>query len=401
MNVVYDILDKKLNQIKNNGSYRIFTPINRVAKNFPKAIHCGSGKEITIWCSNDYLGMGQNKLAIDFMVDSVDKFGVGAGGSRNIGGTNEVHNMLEREMASLHNKDAALIFPTGYGSNDVTLACLSRLLPECVFISDEKNHASIINGLRQSSNTRKMIFKHNDLQNLEEVLQSINIDTPKIVIFESVYSMDGDVAPIKEIVALAKRYNAITYLDEVHAIGIYGEEGAGYANKLNISNEIDIIQGTFAKAYGVIGGYIAGNSILVDAVRSFGNGFIFTTSLPPAIVATILHNVQYLRNSNHERDLLLYKTITLRHLMEENNIPLMSSSTTHVLPILIGSTVAATEISKYLLEKHDIYIQAINSPTVAVGTERLRINASPNHTEEEITYLIKALKEALQYFKII
>lgn len=400
MNKIYDALNQQLEKIKNNGSYRTFVPINRIANNFPKAIHATSKKEITLWCSNDYLGMGQNQLSINFMTESVSKFGVGAGGSRNIGGTNEVHNALEIEMALLHNKESAIIFPTGYGSNDVTLACLSRLLPNCVFISDEKNHASIINGLRQSTKTDKRVFKHNDLESLENILKSIDYNQQKIIIFESIYSMDGDIAPIKEIVKLAKKYNAITYLDEVHAIGIYGQEGSGYANKLGVSDEIDIIQGTFAKAYGVIGGYIAGNSILVDAIRSFGNGFIFTTSLPPAIVATILYNVRYLRHNNTERKLLLENTAMLRSLMIKNNIPLMSSSTTHVLPVLIGNSSIATSISKFLLENHNIYIQAINSPTVALGTERLRINASPNHNVEDMQYLIHALKNSFKHHNI-
>ena len=400
MNVIYSILSHKLKEIKKNGSYRVFTPINRIANHFPKAIHGESGKEITIWCSNDYLGMGQSSTAIRAMIENVSHFGVGAGGSRNIGGTNQIHNALEIEMADLHQKDAALIFPTGYSSNDVTLACLSRLLPDCVFISDEKNHASIVNGLRQSSGTKKYIFKHNDVNDLDSILRTIDITQPKIIVFESIYSMDGDVAPIVEIVELARKYNALTYLDEVHAMGMYGAEGSGYANKLEISNEIDIIQGTFAKAYGVIGGYIAGNQILIDAIRSFGNGFIFTTSLAPATVATILHNVQYLRHSDKERCSLLEKTNELRQMMIDNNIPLMSSSTTHILPVLIGDSDVGTRVSGYLLKHHNIYIQAINSPTVSKGTERLRINISPYHTREDMVELINALKDTLRHYNL-
>jgi 5-aminolevulinate synthase len=394
------MLARKLEEMKSSGSYRVFTPINRIANFFPKAIHAESGKEITIWCSNDYLGMGQSKVAINAAIKSINNFGVGAGGSRNIGGTNQIHNMLENEMASLHNKESSLIFPTGYSSNDVTLACLSRLIPECIFISDEKNHASIVNGLRQSAKTKKYIFKHNDLNDLEKILKNIDAALPKIIVFESIYSMDGDVAPIVEIVELAKKYNALTYLDEVHAIGMYGVEGSGYANKLGVSDKIDIIQGTFAKAYGVIGGYIAGSNVFIDAIRSFGNGFIFTTYLAPATVATILHNVQYLRCSDKERNDLLDKTNELRIMMKNNNIPLMPASTTHILPVLIGDSDVATKVSRYLLEQHNIYIQAINSPTVSIGTERLRINASPYHSTDDMKALIKALKDTLQHYNL-
>jgi 5-aminolevulinate synthase len=396
MERIYNTLANKLAEIKNEGSYRIFTEINRIAENFPKAIHVETNKDVTMWCSNDYLGMGQDRGAIETMIYNISKFGVGAGGSRNIGGNNSIHLMLEKEMASLHNKESALIFSTGYSSNDVTLACLSRLLSDCVFISDEKNHASIINGLRQSSNAIKYIFKHNDMGHLESILKTIDSNLSKIIIFESIYSMDGDTAPIDKIVYLAQKYGALTYIDEVHAVGIYGDEGAGYANKMDLSDQIDIIQGTFAKAYGVIGGYIAGNKILIDAIRSFGSGFIFTTSLPPASVAAILYSVQHLRINSGKRDKLLQNTSILRDKMVNNRLPLMQSSNTHILPVLIGNPKLATSITRYLLDKYNIYIQAINSPTVAIGTERLRINASPCHSLADIDYLILALKESLQ-----
>lgn len=401
MNNIHDILNSSVTKLKENGSYRVFNKINRIADRFPKAIHVESKKEITIWCSNDYLGMGQNKLVRHAMIDAINNFGVGSGGSRNIGGSNSLHFELEHEMADFHKKDAGLIFPTGFSSNDVTLSCLAKLLKKCVFLSDEMNHASIINGLCQNSDTEKLVFKHNDCEHLESLLSQIPIETPKIIIFESVYSMDGDVAPIQKICALAKKYKALTYLDEVHAVGLYASDGSGIASKLGISNQVDIIQGTFAKAFGVIGGYIVSNQIIIDAVRSFGTGFIFTTSLQPSTVAGILASVRYLRTSDTERKQLHDKTNLLRHLMLTNNIPLMNCSTTHILPVKIGNSELCTKVANNLLKEHSIYIQPINSPTVPTGTERLRINASPFHTDEDIYYLVHSLKTTLSQYKLI
>ena len=401
MDNIHVILNGAVARLKDNGSYRIFNKINRIADRFPKATHADSGKEVTIWCSNDYLGMGQNRLVRQTMIDAINNFGVGSGGSRNIGGSNSLHFELEQEMADFHKKDAGLIFPTGFSSNDVTLSCLANLLKKCVFLSDEMNHASIINGLCQNSSTEKRVFKHNDCKHLELLLSEIPFEIPKIIVFESVYSMDGDVAPIQEICALAKKYNALTYLDEVHAVGLYSSDGSGIASALGVSDQVDIIQGTFAKAFGVIGGYIVSNQIIIDAVRSFGTGFIFTTSLQPSTVAGVLASVRYLRTSGSERKQLHDKTRLLRHLMLTNNIPLMNCSTTHILPVKIGNSELCTKVANNLLKEHSIYIQPINSPTVPIGTERLRINASPFHTEDDIHYLIQLLKITLSKYNLI
>lgn len=398
---IYKTLSNSVNSLKEKGAYRVFNKINRVADRFPRAIHVDTNKEITIWCSNDYLGMGQNKFVRYAMIDAINNYGAGAGGSRNIGGSNSLHSELEQEIANFHNKESGLIFPTGFASNDVTISCLTKLLKNCVFLSDEMNHASIINGMCQNSGIDKRVFKHNDCQHLETLLKAIPRDQPKIIIFESVYSMDGDIAPIMEICNLAKKYNALTYLDEVHAVGLYGSNGAGMAAKLGLSNQIDIIQGTFAKAFGVIGGYIVGNLIIIDAIRSFGTGFIFTTALQPSTVAGILAAVKHLKTSDEERIKLHEKTNKLRNLMKQNNIPLMECSTTHILPVKIGNSQLCTKVANHLLTEFSIYIQPINSPTVPEGTERLRINASPHHTEDDINHLIKSLTLTLRKYKLI
>lgn len=399
-NGIHNILENALDKLKNNGSYRVFNKVDRVVNKFPKAVHVDSNKEITIWCSNDYLGMGQNAIVRSAMITALNTFGAGAGGSRNIGGSSSLHFDLEKEMADYHKKEAGLIFPTGFSSNEVSLSCLSKLLQDCIFLSDEMNHASIINGIRQNPGTKKIVFRHNDCEHLENLLQGIPPDTPKIIVFESVYSMDGDVAPIQRICDLAKKYNALTYLDEVHAVGIYGKGGAGMASELGVSHKIDIIQGTFAKAFGVIGGYIVGNNTIIDAIRSFGTGFIFTTSLQPSTVAGILASVRYIRKNDSARITLQEKTMLLRLLMLENNIPLMKCSTTHILPVQIGNSTLCTQVAATLLKEFAIYIQPINSPTVPVGTERLRINASPFHTENDIYHLIKSLRHTLLKYNL-
>jgi len=310
------------------------------------------------------------------MFDSIKKYGAGSGGSRNIGGTHHQCVLLESSIANWHNKDSALIFPTGYGSNDATLQCLLRLMPDCIVFSDELNHASIVNGIR-STKADRVIFQHNDVVHLESLLAKQPIDRPKIIVFESIYSMDGDIAPICEISALAKKYNAITYLDEVHAIGMYGPRGAGISAEFGVEN--DIIQGTMAKAIGMIGGYIAGSAGLIDCIRSFASGFIFTTSLPPSTVSTCYASIEYLKTSDQERKDLHQKTKMLRKALMNARISVMESSETHILPILVGDALKCKAAAKCLLKKHGIYLQPINSPTVPIGTERFRVNVTPNH----------------------
>lgn len=333
------------------------------------------------------------------MHEALDAYGAGSGGSRNIGGSHALYGQLEQSLADWHGKEAALVFPTGFGSNDATLQCLLRELPDCVVISDERNHASIINGIRSTSNERH-IFRHNDLEHLEQLLQTYSHDRPKIIVFESIYSMDGDVAPVREIVALAKRYNALSYLDEVHAVGMYGPRGAGVAAELGIAEQVDIIQGTMAKAIGVIGGYITASSVIIDAVRSFATGFIFTTSLPPAVTAGCLKSIEHLKRSDVERQRLHAHTAKLRGKLLEQDIPVMPCSRTHILPVLIGDAERCKAAAGRLLQTHHIYLQPINFPSVAVGTERFRVNATPNHSDEQIEQLAFALRETFEHFAI-
>lgn len=393
-------LAEKLDKLRRDGQYRTFIEINRHANAYPKATRRaadGSGQQVTVWCSNDYLGMSQHPKVVEAMHRAIDEYGAGSGGSRNIGGTHAHYSALEASLAEWHRKEAALVFPTGYSSNDATLRCLLRLLPDPIVLSDELNHASIINGICSTKAERKT-FRHNDVAHLEELLSSQPLDRPKIVVFESVYSMDGDVAPIEEIVKLAHEYNALTYLDEVHAIGMYGPRGAGIAAELNVDHLVDIIQGTMAKGIGVIGGYITGSTTLVDAVRSFASGFIFTTSLPPAVVAACHASVEHLKTSTAERDALQSKTAHLRTALEGAGIEVMPCSTTHVLPVLVGDAELCKQSAARLLDLHGIYLQPINSPTVPVGTERFRVNVTPNHSDEDITHLVRALDEVFTHF---
>ncbi|WP_003980866.1 5-aminolevulinate synthase [Streptomyces rimosus] len=341
--------------------------------------------------------MSQHPKVVEVMHRAIDEYGAGSGGSRNIGGTHAHYSALEASLAEWHHKEAALVFPTGYSSNDATLRCLLRLLPDPIVLSDELNHASIINGICSTKAERKT-FRHNDVAHLEELLAGQPLDRPKIVVFESVYSMDGDVAPIEEIVKLAHEFNALTYLDEVHAIGMYGPRGAGIAADLNVDHLVDIIQGTMAKAIGVIGGYITGSTTLIDAVRSFASGFIFTTSLPPAVVAACHASVEHLKTSTAERDALQSKTAHLRTALEGAGIEVMPCSTTHVLPVLVGDAELCKQSAARLLDLHGIYLQPINSPTVPVGTERFRVNVTPNHSDEDIAHLVRALDEVFTHF---
>ncbi|CDH19849.1 5-aminolevulinate synthase [Xenorhabdus bovienii str. kraussei Quebec] len=396
-----EILSRKIVELKESDQYREFVILNRIRGQYPLARINNSNNEkpVVVWCSNDYLGMSQNPVVVEAMHRAIDLFGAGSGGSRNIGGSHYHYEALESSLAEWHNKESALVFPTGYGSNDATLQCLLRLLENCIVFSDELNHASIINGIR-STKVERIKFRHSDTKHLEKLLTEQPYERPKIIVFESVYSMDGDIAPIKEIIDLAKKYNALTYLDEVHAIGIYGPRGSGIAADLGIADSIDIIQGTMAKGIGVIGGYITASDSIIDAVRSFAPGFIFTTSLPPAIVAACYASVEYLKTSSIERESLNKKTEILREYFNNAGIPIMHSSETHILPVLIGDAKKCKAAARKLLEKHNIYLQPINSPTVSVGTERFRVNITPNHSEEQIIQLTNALIEVFFLFDI-
>ncbi|WP_410680003.1 5-aminolevulinate synthase [Citrobacter braakii] len=382
------LLSKKLSDLKASGQYRTFVTLNRICGQYPLAqLEGGDERPVIVWCSNDYLGMSQHLVVRQAMHDAIDRYGAGSGGSRNIGGSHGIFSQLERSLADWHSKEAALVFPTGFSSNDATLQCLLREIPDCVVISDEKNHASIINGIRATS-TERQVFRHNDLDHLEESLARYPLERPKIVVFESVYSMDGDISPMAEIVDIAKQYNALTYLDEVHAVGMYGPRGAGLAAQLGIADKVDIIQGTMAKAIGVIGGYITGAQWLIDAVRSFSTGFIFTTSLPPVVAAGCLASIEHL------------KTQQLRQALDSLDIPVMSCSSTHVLPVLVGDAIKCKEAAERLLSVHGVYLQPINFPSVAAGTERFRVNVTPNHTDEQVTHLAEALREVFEHFDI-
>lgn len=394
------LLNEQLSGLKAAGQYRTFVTLNRICGQYPLARLEGSdGEPVVVWCSNDYLGMSQHPVVRGAMHEAIDVYGAGSGGSRNIGGSHGLYDQLERSLADWHAKEAALVFPTGFSSNDATLQCLLRQIPDCVVISDEKNHASIINGIRATS-TERHVFRHNDVAHLVALLAQYPRERPKIVVFESVYSMDGDVAPIAEIVALARQHNALTYLDEVHAVGMYGPRGAGLAAHLGIADQVDVIQGTMAKAIGVIGGYIAGAQWMIDAVRSFATGFIFTTSLPPAVTAGCLASLEHLKEESGARERLHAQTRRLRQVLAARRIPVMACSTTHVLPVLVGDAGKCKAAAERLLRVHGVYLQPINFPSVAVGTERFRVNATPNHSDAQIDQLAEALDEVFAHFDI-
>ena len=379
--------------LKNQGNYRVFNDIERKAGDFPKALrHSGQViDEVVVWCSNDYLSMGQHPKVVEAMRDAIGRVGCGAGGTRNISGTSHYHVLLERELCNLHKKSGALLFSSGYCANEASLSTLGRL-PNCTFFSDEKNHASIIYGIRAAANNgaKKKIFRHNDLAHLEQLLKAEPPDGARVIVFESLYSMDGDFAPIKEIAALAKKHNAMTYLDEVHAVGIYGGRGAGVAERQGAMAEIDIIQGTLAKAFGVIGGYITADWELVDFIRSYAPGFIFTTAIPPAAAAGAFAALRHLKDSEIERSALRRNAERLKTLLRRAQLPILDSPS-HIIPIIVGDAVLCRVASEMLMDEYGIYVQHINYPTVAKGTERLRICPSPLHTDEMADKLVHAL----------
>jgi len=391
-----------IKSIKNEGRYRVFIDILRKSKSFPNAAWFEEGKntpeDITVWCSNDYLGMGQNPLVLNAMKDAIDKCGAGSGGTRNISGTTHYHVELEKELASLHGKESSLLFTSGYISNEATLSTLASTLKGCIVFSDELNHSSMIQGIR-ASGAKKVIFKHNDVDDLNKKIKDFDNDVPKVIAFESVYSMDGDIAPIIEISQIAKENNALTYLDEVHAVGMYGSQGGGISEELKINSEIDIIEGTLAKAYGVMGGYITGSKYLVDTVRSYSSGFIFTTSLPPSIVAGGLASIKYLKNNDEERKKHKYIVNLLKKKLCEENIPIIKNPS-HIVPVKVGNPILCKRASDLLLSKYKIYVQPINYPTVPRGTERLRITPTPLHSEDMVNNLVDSIKKVWKNLNI-
>ena len=388
----YDIFFKTaVSRLRNEQRYRVFADLERIAGRFPHAVwHSPDGRrEVVIWCSNDYLGMGQHPKVIGAMAETAERLGAGAGGTRNIAGTNHPLVELEHELADLHRKQAALVFTSGYVSNQTGIATIARLIPDCLILSDEFNHNSMIEGVRQSG-CEKQIWCHNDVDHLERLLQAAGQDRPKLIVFETVYSMDGDVAPTQRICDLAERYGAMTYADEVHAVGMYGARGAGVADRDGVMDRIDVLEGTLAKAFGCMGGYIAGNSILIDAVRSYAPGFIFTTALPPPICAAATAAIRHLKASNWERARHQQRAGRVKAVLELAALPVMPSDT-HIVPVLVGDPERCKAASDLLLTEHGIYIQPINYPTVPRGTERLRITPSPYHDDT----LVDALAEAL------
>lgn len=381
-----------VNNLKKEGRYRVFGDIERSVGQHPIVYDHKRKKEITIWCINDYLGMSQHPEVIAAANNANKCMGVGSGGTRNIGGTHHPIVELEEELADLHQKEAGLIFTSGYISNDASISTLAKLLPNCVMFSDQDNHASIIEGISRG-NAEKYIYRHLDVEDLENKLKLVDINRPKLILFESVYSMDGCISPIEQICDLADKYNALTYIDEVHAVGLYGKRGGGICEQLGCMNRLSIIEGTLAKGFGVIGGYITGSKLLIDAIRSYAAGFIFTTSLPPSLAAAATVSIRYLKNNNKERDALQNNAKKLKQKLREAKIPFIENDS-HMVPVMVNDPILSKQISEILLDKFSIFVQHINYPTVARGSERLRITPTPLHTDEMIDELVYALKFA-------
>ncbi|MCE2730079.1 MAG: 5-aminolevulinate synthase [Sphingomonadaceae bacterium] len=395
VSVNYDaVFEKAIDRLHAEGRYRVFIDILRNKGNYPNA-RCFAGhngpKDITVWCSNDYLCMGQHPKVITAMEDALHDVGAGSGGTRNIGGNTHYHVELEHELADLHGKDGALLFTSGYVSNDATLSTLAKVLPGCIIYSDELNHASMIAGIRNAG-CEKRVWRHNDLAHLEELLAADDPEAPKLIAFESVYSMDGDVAPIAAVCDLADKYNALTYCDEVHAVGMYGARGGGISERDEVADRVTIIEGTLGKAFGVMGGYIAADQKIIDVIRSYAPGFIFTTSLSPVLVAGVLASVRHLKASSEERTAQHANAAMLKTLFADAGLPVMVSNT-HIVPLMVGDPVKAKKVSDILLAEYGVYVQPINYPTVPRGTERLRFTPGPQHTEAMMRDLTSALIE--------
>lgn len=383
-----------IQDIKAEGRYRSFATMERMVGDFPHAIYHdadGSKRQITMWCSNDYLGMGQNPVVLKAAQEALLHCGAGAGGTRNISGTTRYHIELEQSVADLHQKEAGLVMSSGYVANEGAISALGKLLPNAVIFSDALNHASMIHGIK-SSGAEKHIYRHNDLQHLEDLLKSVDKDRPKIIAFESVYSMEGDIAPMEEICDLADKYNAMTYLDEVHAVGVYGPRGGGIAEERGLLDRIDVIEGTFGKAYGAMGGFITGSTAVIDAVRSFASGFIFTTSLPPAVLAAARASVEYLKTSNKERLIVKNNAAMLKARLDQAGLRYMPGQS-HIVPLVVGEPTCCKIVTDILMDQYDIYVQPINYPTVPRGTERMRLTATAVHTPAHICTMVDALEE--------
>ncbi|MCB9979455.1 MAG: 5-aminolevulinate synthase [Rhodospirillales bacterium] len=392
----------QIDSLKAEGRYRTFATLERIAGRFPRALHRapdGSTREVVIWCSNDYLGMGQNPVVLKAMHEALDRSGAGAGGTRNISGTSTYIVDLEDSLADLHGKDSALVFSSGYVANEGALSALIKMMPGCAVFSDALNHASMIHGIR-SNPCEKHIYRHNDMAHLESLLASVPAATPKIIVFESVYSMEGDIAPIETIADLAEKYGALTYLDEVHAVGLYGPRGAGVAEERGVMHRIDVIEGTFGKAYGLMGGYIAASAALVDAVRCCSGNFIFTTALPPVIAAGARASIEYLKVSDIERQKVRRNVRRFKDTLTRSGLSFMKGES-HIVPLIVGDAVCCKAVTDILMDRHGVYVQPINYPTVPRGTERLRLTATAAHSFEDIDALCVVLKDLWEEYHLL